>query len=101
MPKFTDAVSSQILFLSKYIFNNKIIVLFSDLAGNNIGTVHGKPFEGLISLQDLLLSYNEIETLPFDSFVGLNNIQLLDLEGNKINFIHKDTFKNFKEIKDL
>lgn len=50
---------------------------FRDLAGNQIDTLHEKPFAGLGQLHDLLLSYNEIETLPFDAFTGIPKLQLL------------------------
>lgn len=77
------------------------MIFFRDLSGNQIVSVHGTPFRGLSALQDLLLSYNLIETLPFDAFAGLINVQLLDLEGNRINFIHKDAFKTFTKLQDL
>lgn len=75
--------------------------IFRDLAGNQIDTLHEKPFAGLGQLHDLLLSYNEIETLPFDAFTGIPKLQLLDLEGNNINFIHEDAFKVFTQLEDL
>lgn len=56
---------------------NKLYLNFRDLAGNQIDTLHETPFAGLGQLHDLLLSYNEIATLPFDAFTGIPKLQLL------------------------
>lgn len=48
-----------------------------DLSDNRIDSIHGKPFRGLGQLHDLLLSYNEIGTIPYDAFYGLPKVQML------------------------
>ncbi|XP_037038816.1 lutropin-choriogonadotropic hormone receptor isoform X2 [Bradysia coprophila] len=72
-----------------------------DLSDNRIDSLHGKPLKGLGQLHDLLLSYNEIATIPYDAFFGVPNLQSLDLEGNTINFIHEDSFAGFVQLEDL
>ena len=92
-----------------------------DLSDNRIDSLHGKPFKGLSHLHDLLLSYNEVATIPYDAFVGIPKLQSLyalhlscsfknlmksifcyrDLEGNNINFVHEDSFVGFLQLEDL
>ncbi|XP_037910640.1 leucine-rich repeat-containing G-protein coupled receptor 5 isoform X3 [Hermetia illucens] len=72
-----------------------------DLSNNRIDSLHGKPFQGLGQLHDLLVSYNLIETIPYDAFVGIPKLQVLDLEGNRINFIHDNAFTVFTQLEDL
>ncbi|XP_065072705.1 leucine-rich repeat-containing G-protein coupled receptor 5 isoform X2 [Ochlerotatus camptorhynchus] len=72
-----------------------------DLAGNSISSVHGAPFSSLGQLHDLLLSNNEIESIPYDAFVGLSRLQVLDIEANRIYFIHQDTFRPLVKLEDL
>lgn len=48
-----------------------------NLASNRISSLHHKPFEHLGQLHDLVMSYNQIETLPLDAFTGLKKLQML------------------------
>lgn len=48
-----------------------------DLSDNRIDSLHGKPLKGLAQLHDLLLSYNEIATIPYDAFFGVPSLQSL------------------------
>ncbi|XP_058121217.1 follicle-stimulating hormone receptor [Anopheles ziemanni] len=72
-----------------------------DLASNRISTLHGAPFSSLGQLHDLLLSNNEIESIPQDAFIGLTRLQVLDLESNRVYFIHPDAFRPMKKLEDL
>ncbi|KAG5674279.1 hypothetical protein PVAND_004258 [Polypedilum vanderplanki] len=72
-----------------------------NLASNKISSLHNKPFENLSQLHDLLIPYNQIETIPLDAFSGLKRLQTLDLEGNNINFIHEQAFSSFTQLEDL
>ena len=42
-----------------------------------ISSLSGKPFEGLGALHDLLLSNNNIPSIPQDAFSGLSRLQVL------------------------
>ncbi|XP_058815263.1 follicle-stimulating hormone receptor-like [Topomyia yanbarensis] len=72
-----------------------------DLASNSISSLHGAPFSSLNQLHDLLLSNNEIESIPHDAFIGLFRLQVLDLEANRIYFIHQDAFRQLVKLEDL
>ncbi|XP_053694769.1 leucine-rich repeat-containing G-protein coupled receptor 5 [Sabethes cyaneus] len=72
-----------------------------DLAANSISSLHGAPFSSLSQLHDLLLSHNEIESIPNDAFTGLFRLQVLDLEANRIYFIHQNAFKQLVKLEDL
>lgn len=48
-----------------------------DLSDNRVSSLHETPFRDLSQLHDLLLSYNEIETIPRDAFDGAPRLQLL------------------------
>uniref|UniRef100_A0A182QEA2 G-protein coupled receptors family 1 profile domain-containing protein n=1 Tax=Anopheles farauti TaxID=69004 RepID=A0A182QEA2_9DIPT len=72
-----------------------------DLASNRISSLHGAPFSSLGQLHDLLLSNNEIESIPHDAFIGLARLQVLDMESNRVFFIHADAFRPLKKLEDL
>ncbi|XP_012250578.2 lutropin-choriogonadotropic hormone receptor isoform X2 [Athalia rosae] len=72
-----------------------------DLTSNMISSLSGQPFKNLSALHDLLLSNNDLRSLPGDAFVGLLRLQVLDLESNYIEYIHPDTFKENKHLEDL
>lgn len=72
--------------------------LHRDLSDNRIDSVHGKPFKGLGQLHDLLLSYNEIATIPFDAFHGMPSLQSLYVLFNIFWFFentHTDLFEHY------
>lgn len=48
-----------------------------DISSNLIENIDGRPFLGLVQLNDLLLSYNRIRSIPHDAFHGLSKLQLL------------------------
>ncbi|XP_043269827.1 follicle-stimulating hormone receptor isoform X2 [Venturia canescens] len=72
-----------------------------DLASNRITSLTGQPFANLRSLHDLLLSNNELRTIPRDAFVGLSRLQILDLENNGIEEIDPEAFREFRRLEDL
>lgn len=57
--------------------NNCVGLFHRDLSDNRVSSLHETPFRGLSQLHDLLLSYNEIETIPRDAFDGAPRLQLL------------------------
>jgi leucine-rich repeat-containing G protein-coupled receptor 6 len=48
-----------------------------NLASNRIVSLHHQPFQNLEQLHDLLMPYNQIETIPSDTFAGLKKLQTL------------------------
>ncbi|XP_046748582.1 lutropin-choriogonadotropic hormone receptor isoform X1 [Diprion similis] len=72
-----------------------------DLTSNMISSLSGQPFRNLSALHDLLLSNNNLRSLPGDGFDGLFKLQVLNLESNYIEYIHPDTFRENKHLEDL
>lgn len=57
---------------------NTIIHLFyRDLSNNKISSLSNRPFVGLASLHDLLITGNNIKKVPVDAFTGLTQLQVL------------------------
>ncbi|CAE7311090.1 sli, partial [Symbiodinium sp. KB8] len=52
------------------------------VAGNRLHQLHPQQFEGLKSLQVLLLHHNRLETLPDSLFDGLAKLRVLKLLDN-------------------
>lgn len=48
-----------------------------NLESNGIMSLHNQPFQNMEQLHDLLISYNQIETIPHDTFAGLKKLQTL------------------------
>ena len=66
----------------KYLFkgckNNCVYyIIFRVLYGNKITHLQSRLFEGLTSLQLLLINANKIECIKADTFVSLNSLNLL------------------------
>uniref|UniRef100_A0A8B9Z545 Slit homolog 2 protein n=1 Tax=Buteo japonicus TaxID=224669 RepID=A0A8B9Z545_9AVES len=89
-----------------YAFHNGgfvcfIISWYSVLYGNKITELPKGLFEGLFSLQLLLLNANKINCLRVDAFQDLHNLNLLSLYDNKLQTIAKGTFSPLRAIQTL
>uniref|UniRef100_A0A4W3I7E6 Slit homolog 1 protein n=1 Tax=Callorhinchus milii TaxID=7868 RepID=A0A4W3I7E6_CALMI len=73
----------------------------SVLYGNKITELPKGLFEGLFSLQLLLLNANKINCLRVDAFQDLHNLNLLSLYDNKLQTIAKGTFAPLRAIQTL
>uniref|UniRef100_A0A4W3I3C6 Slit homolog 1 protein n=1 Tax=Callorhinchus milii TaxID=7868 RepID=A0A4W3I3C6_CALMI len=71
------------------------------LYGNKITELPKGLFEGLFSLQLLLLNANKINCLRVDAFQDLHNLNLLSLYDNKLQTIAKGTFAPLRAIQTL
>ncbi|KAH0616282.1 hypothetical protein JD844_027288 [Phrynosoma platyrhinos] len=71
------------------------------LYGNKITELPKGLFEGLFSLQLLLLNANKINCLRVDAFQDLHNLNLLSLYDNKLQTIAKGTFSPLRAIQTL
>uniref|UniRef100_A0A3Q3IRI7 Slit homolog 2 (Drosophila) n=1 Tax=Monopterus albus TaxID=43700 RepID=A0A3Q3IRI7_MONAL len=81
--------------------NNMVFVLHRVLYGNKITEISKGLFEGLFSLQLLLLNANKIACLRVDAFQDLHNLNLLSLYDNKLQTIAKGTFSSLRAIQTL
>uniref|UniRef100_A0A8C3QV31 Slit homolog 1 protein n=1 Tax=Cyanoderma ruficeps TaxID=181631 RepID=A0A8C3QV31_9PASS len=71
---------------------------FRDLSNNQISEIAPDAFQGLRSLNSLVLYGNKITDLPKGVFGGLFALQLLLLNANKINCIRADAFQDLQNL---
>uniref|UniRef100_A0A8C6TUL4 Slit homolog 3 (Drosophila) n=1 Tax=Neogobius melanostomus TaxID=47308 RepID=A0A8C6TUL4_9GOBI len=76
-------------------------VLCRVLYGNKITELPKGLFDGLVSLQLLLLNANKINCLRVNTFQDLQNLNLLSLYDNKLQTISKGLFAPLRSIKTL
>eukprot|EP00061_Rhincodon_typus_P015371 g43003.t1 len=69
-----------------------------DLSNNQIAEIAPDAFQGLRSLNSLVLYGNKINELPKGVFDGLYALQLLLLNANKINCIRADAFQDLQNL---
>ncbi|XP_043462867.1 connectin-like [Leptopilina heterotoma] len=60
-----------------------------------------KLFQNLPFLQNLYLSYNQINKIPHDLFEDVTNLEVLDLNHNNLKFLDETIFKNLGNLKRL
>uniref|UniRef100_A0A6Q2Z490 Slit homolog 3 (Drosophila) n=1 Tax=Esox lucius TaxID=8010 RepID=A0A6Q2Z490_ESOLU len=71
------------------------------LYGNKIAEIPKGLFDGLVSLQLLLLNANKINCLRVNTFQDLQSLNLLSLYDNKLQTISKGLFAPLRSIKTL
>uniref|UniRef100_A0A8C0JYV3 Slit homolog 1 protein n=1 Tax=Canis lupus dingo TaxID=286419 RepID=A0A8C0JYV3_CANLU len=69
-----------------------------DLSNNQIAEIAPDAFQGLRSLNSLVLYGNKITDLPRGVFGGLYTLQLLLLNANKINCVRPDAFQDLQNL---
>uniref|UniRef100_A0A8D0H6Q3 Slit homolog 1 protein n=1 Tax=Sphenodon punctatus TaxID=8508 RepID=A0A8D0H6Q3_SPHPU len=69
-----------------------------DLSNNQISAIAPDAFQGLRTLNSLVLYGNKIMDLPKGVFGGLHALQLLLLNANKINCIRADAFSDLQNL---
>uniref|UniRef100_A0A671LKK8 Slit homolog 3 protein-like n=1 Tax=Sinocyclocheilus anshuiensis TaxID=1608454 RepID=A0A671LKK8_9TELE len=84
--------------LSIYIVS---VCVYRVLYGNKIAEIPKGLFDGLVSLQLLLLNANKINCLRVNTFKDLQNLNLLSLYDNKLQTISKGLFTPLRSIKTL
>uniref|UniRef100_A0A7N8X7A4 Slit homolog 3 (Drosophila) n=1 Tax=Mastacembelus armatus TaxID=205130 RepID=A0A7N8X7A4_9TELE len=78
-----------------------LTILCRVLYGNKITELPKGLFDGLVSLQLLLLNANKINCLRVNTFQDLQNLNLLSLYDNKLQTISKGLFTPLRSIKTL
>uniref|UniRef100_A0A8C1EMY6 Slit homolog 3 (Drosophila) n=1 Tax=Cyprinus carpio carpio TaxID=630221 RepID=A0A8C1EMY6_CYPCA len=86
------------LLFSIYIVS---VCIYRVLYGNKIAEIPKGLFDGLVSLQLLLLNANKINCLRVNTFKDLQNLNLLSLYDNKLQTISKGLFTPLRAIKTL
>ncbi|KAK0079414.1 hypothetical protein PV325_001288 [Microctonus aethiopoides] len=111
--------------LDSATFMGLIRLVLLDLSRNKIAEIDPALFKDLYTLQILNLQYNEIETIPADTFSPMSNLHTLELAHNKLTYldayslnglyavsllsldsnalegIHPDAFRNCSSMQDL
>ena len=59
------------------------------------------PFKGLLHLQKLTLSRNQIKSVGEEAFVGLDNLNAVDLSDNVISTIQENAFAHLTKLESL
>uniref|UniRef100_A0A672N047 Slit homolog 3 protein-like n=1 Tax=Sinocyclocheilus grahami TaxID=75366 RepID=A0A672N047_SINGR len=77
------------------------VCIYRVLYGNKIAEIPKGLFDGLVSLQLLLLNANKINCLRVNTFKDLQNLNLLSLYDNKLQTISKGLFTPLRTIKTL
>ncbi|RDD47210.1 Leucine-rich repeats and immunoglobulin-like domains protein 3 [Trichoplax sp. H2] len=78
---------------------NTTVVLM--LSGNEIDTLPSSAFFGLKSLRTLLLANNKIAHIDNLAFEGLKNLRKLELQGNKLTSLPFQVFDDVTSLEDL
>uniref|UniRef100_A0A673LCT1 Slit homolog 1 protein n=1 Tax=Sinocyclocheilus rhinocerous TaxID=307959 RepID=A0A673LCT1_9TELE len=78
-----------------------VSLVFRVLYGNKITDLPTGVFDGLYTLQLLLLNANKIHCLRANTFQDLQNLSLLSLYDNKIQTLAKGTFTSLRTIQTL
>ncbi|CAJ0965367.1 unnamed protein product [Ranitomeya imitator] len=76
----------------------KLFSIYSDLSNNQISEIAPDAFQGLRSLNSLVLYGNKITELPQRVFEGLFSLQLLLLNANKINCLRVGAFQDLHNL---
>uniref|UniRef100_A0A1B0GJZ8 Uncharacterized protein n=2 Tax=Lutzomyia longipalpis TaxID=7200 RepID=A0A1B0GJZ8_LUTLO len=77
-------------------------LLLLDLSHNRLeNNLNGGSFNGLLTLQTLILSSNGITEVPWESFVPLSTLQYLHLENNNLTKLAKGAFGKLPVVFEL
>jgi len=70
-----------------------------DLEGKGITKIHPGSFEGLWSVETLLLATNEIDSLAPGTFKGMDSLRDINLDSNKISLVERHYFDDLATLK--
>ena len=96
-----DLSKSLIGYISPYTFDGLASLIQLDLNTNNLTTLEGSVFEGLINLEELELSRNKIASIETEAFSGLSSLIALDLNSNYLIGLEANVFDKVNKIEYL
>ena len=70
-------------------------------AGDVITSLRESDFAGLVNLEDLILSYNELAGLPPSVFSDIDNLELLLLDNNRLEALPANVFSGLSDLEFL
>ena len=97
-PKQIDLNFNKIKSIDSKLFNG-LLSLERIILNKNKLTSLELVFSNLVNLKEIQLRENQLKTLPPQLFNGLgNSLQIIDLSSNFLNRLDKDTFKDLKSL---
>jgi len=98
-------ISYQVLYyVNPQTFNGCYRLATLDLSYNLIDSLENSfnpTYNGMVSLQTLILSHNNIETVKNDTFVAMANLQTLDLSNCRLSILEPLAFRNTINLKTV
>ncbi|OUC46743.1 putative leucine Rich repeat-containing domain protein [Trichinella nativa] len=93
MPKLTQLylAENQMERIEPLAFENSSLVILM-LANNNLTEITGDTLQGLNSLQQCSLKYNQISKIAYNAFHPVPGLVVLDLSHNKLNTLPDSAF---------
>ncbi|XP_060711986.1 leucine-rich repeat and fibronectin type III domain-containing protein 1-like protein [Hemiscyllium ocellatum] len=83
-------------------FNGLINLRHLILSNNQLHYIAADSFDDfIVSLEDLDLSYNNLENLPWETIGKMTNVNSLSLDHNLIDFVPEGTFSNLHKLARL
>lgn len=80
------------------ISNSNLVKLY--LNNNKINRIDGT-FSGLVKMEEIDLSKNQIDSLPSNIFENLNQLRIVNLRDNKIKSLDQNVFKDQPKIEEI
>ena len=74
------------------IFLDQVLLVQLDLQGCGLARIEPDAFEGLRSLQSLLLQDNNLQLLPGNLLTGMKHLTHLHVDGNNLDFLEENLF---------
>ena len=71
------------------------------IENNRLKSINNKAFANLINLKDLLIDYNQIDTIEDESFKDLINLETLSIENNQLKSINNKQFAKLTKLEVL
>lgn len=93
--------NSQIEMLKQKAFIGLIFLETLDLSYNDIRSVYPGTFTGIKEIKNIDLSYNKINILSDDGFLELINLEQLNIERNNIRTISTKAFNGLNKLRIL
>ncbi|XP_069763673.1 leucine-rich repeat and fibronectin type III domain-containing protein 1-like protein isoform X2 [Narcine bancroftii] len=83
-------------------FNGLVNLRHLILSNNQLHYISANSFDDFVtSLEDLDLSYNNLENLPWETIGKMTNVNTLSLDHNLIDFVPEGTFSNLHKLARL
>ncbi|KAJ8375196.1 hypothetical protein SKAU_G00057760 [Synaphobranchus kaupii] len=95
-----NLAKNQLKSLPNDVIRNLHNLTYLDLSDNFI-ELHNNTFEGLYSLDTLILSGNRLSSLPSVAFHTISQLQILELSNNKLKYLPNNLFDKKDSLTDL